>query len=156
MWAEAYEFVEAFMKQNGGQEAVEKEAADAFEKALGEAARGAAAKQPSLQKKIKEKAPEESPDWKNKKAVKETVTKLIGEFGSAAAEFYRKALRHNKPGQTFDRAGLRSHPDIGRTLVLLGREMFEERTPAAKTGGTGSSHHTFDEGACLYLELIRE
>ena len=143
------ELVEAFVKnrgasqkqgasaEGGGEGAGEAE--DAFGRALSEAAEAAG-----------EAAPHESPAWLDQAAVKETVTKLVGEFGPAAADYYRKALGCNGLGKVLEGAGLKSHPDIGRALVLLGKEMSETYTPAGKPPAGGHAPLTLAEGARLY------
>lgn len=90
------------------------------------------------------------PSWREAAAVKETTGKLIDEFGPAAAEYYKKALSHNGIGALLAQFGLKSHPDIGRALVLLGREMSEEYTPSGKAAGGRAKPVTLAEGARLY------
>lgn len=134
------ELVEAFMAKAGkaaGQETGETAPPDddALEKALAEA-------------RDKGGTP---PAWADGEAVRKTSEKLVAEFGTSAPEYYRKALRHNGLGDVLAKAGLKSHPDLGRALVLLGRAMTEEQTlpgtaaPAGKAGAV-----TLAEGARLY------
>jgi hypothetical protein len=131
------ELAEAFIKNEPPQT---KTAGGAdFEAALAEAAEKAPAAQ----------APQ-APAWQDAELVKKTTAKLVEEFGTAAAEYYRKALSHNQLGAALDKAGLKAHPDLGRALVLLGREMSEDYTPAGKTTTAGGRPVTLAEGARLY------
>jgi hypothetical protein len=141
------ELAEAFVKQaaagNSSPKDGETAGDDAFAKALEEAAKTAQTAAP----------PKNGPAaWLDEKAVKETVAKLIDEFGTAAPDYYRKALGKNGLGALLGKHGLKSHPDLGRALVLLGREMSEDFTPGGGSSGSGGSGGavTIAEGARLY------
>jgi hypothetical protein len=127
------ELVEAFMSRTESAEP-EDGGRDAFEKRLEEAA----------------EAKREPPAWLDARAVKETTEKLVGEFGPEAAAYYKKALGHKDLGAVLAEAGLKSHPEIGRALVLLGREMSEDSTVPGRRAGSGHEPVTLAEGARLY------
>jgi hypothetical protein len=68
------------------------------------------------------------------KALPEITRALVEEFGSAAAEYYKKAVSRDGLREAIAAAGLYGSKDLARALVLLGRETSEDFTPS---GGRG-------------------
>jgi hypothetical protein len=69
-----------------------------------------------------------------RKAAPEIARGLVDEFGSEAAEYYKKAVSRNNLRSAIVESGLYGNKDIARALVLLGRETSEDHTPS---GGSG-------------------
>jgi hypothetical protein len=100
--------------------------------------------------KGKAKEAEPPPSWTDAEAARKTSEKLVAEFGAAASEYYTKALNHNGLGAALAKAGLKSHPDLGRALVLLGKDMSEESTVPGGAQKASAGAVTYAEGARLY------
>lgn len=74
--------------------------------------------------------------------------KLIGEFGSEAAAYFRKAEKGL--GQSLKESEFGANPQIARALVLLGKEMSEESTPGGRAGTSSREPKTLNEGARIF------
>jgi hypothetical protein len=71
---------------------------------------------------------------------------LVKEFGDDALQWHKNAVKNSNLSRELARTGLSVHPTIARALVLLGREMSEDYTPARSSSGKSSPQSIY-EGA---------
>ena len=90
----------------------------------------------------------------NLKRVREAAPKiaegLVKEFGDEALSWHRNAVKSSGLNKALAYAGLSADPTIARALVLLGREMSEDYTPSAGSGGRGRPASVKDGGSFDY------
>jgi hypothetical protein len=72
---------------------------------------------------------------------------LTEEFGADGAAWYRKAVEGNKLNSLLARSGLGADRQLARALVLPGREMSEDYTPAGRSRGAERPPERLNDGA---------